>query len=125
MNVDKALAEVWSAMLDPQNYGDDWFGIRLRELLTVASGTPLRGLFPFTSVNNLHFSRCHEYPYTMDCPSVWFGIGPHYITFAPPGRPESTVLLDTDDPVAAIEAAVRALPPEAYTTVWVGSAGSL
>ncbi|WP_425517968.1 DUF6193 family natural product biosynthesis protein [Polymorphospora rubra] len=51
------------------------------QLLTAAAATPLRGLFPCTSHNTLHFSRCSYYPFTHDCPWIWFDSGPRFVTY--------------------------------------------
>ncbi|MBB2947336.1 hypothetical protein FB565_007104 [Actinoplanes lutulentus] len=108
--------------------GDDWVAMRLRQLAAAAQGTPLRNLFPYTSHNSLHFSRCSHYPFTQDCPWIWFAPEPHFVAYAPHptgiqgnlADSQPPVLLDTDDPAAAVAAAVQALPPH-YGTVWIGS----
>ena len=111
--------------------GDGWVEMRLRQLTTAAQSTPLRTLFPYTSHNSLHFSRCSYYPFTHDCPWIWFGPEPRFITYAPHSagiqgniaEPLPPALLDTDDPDAAIAAAVQALPLN-YGTVWIGTVES-
>ncbi|MEV0398258.1 DUF6193 family natural product biosynthesis protein [Polymorphospora rubra] len=122
--IDEIRAEIWEEYLQPPG---DWFRRQTHQLLTAAAATPLRGLFPYTSHNTLHFSRCSYYPFTHDCPWIWFDSGPRFVTYEPhPGglqgnlaHPPPPVLLATDDPAAAIAAAVRALPPQARVT-WVG-----
>ncbi|MGV9810299.1 DUF6193 family natural product biosynthesis protein [Micromonospora chersina] len=108
--------------------GDDWFTVRLDQLLTVAAGTPLRTLFPYTSHNSLHFSRCSDYPFTHDCPWIWFSSDGHFITYPPHpslvlqgnlADPLPPPLLDTDDPHAAVDAAVNNLPAT-WRQVWLG-----
>jgi hypothetical protein len=49
----------------PENFPE------LVPFLNEASQNPkLRRLFPFTSMNTFHFSRCTGYPYSGDCPVV-------------------------------------------------------
>jgi hypothetical protein len=107
---------------------DDWFTVRLGQLLTVAAGTRVRTLFPYTSHNSLHFSRCSDYPFTRDCPWIWFSPEGRFITYPPhPGLvlqgnladPFPPALLDTDDPQAAVDAAVANLPGT-WRQVWLG-----
>jgi hypothetical protein len=128
-----SLEEIRDATWDGKlnRTGDGWVATRVRQLATAAQGTPLRSLFPYTSHNSLHFSRCSQYPFTHDCPWVWFDREPRFITYAPHptgiqgnlAEPRPPVLLDTDDPAAAIAAAVQALPPH-YGTTWIGSVES-
>jgi hypothetical protein len=123
--IDEVRDAIWRSMLNRP--GDDWFATRVRQLLTAAQDTPLRVLFPYTSHNSLHLSRCSYYPFTHDCPWIWFATEPHFITYAPHADglqgnladPPPPVLLDTDDARAAIAATVDALPPH-WHTVWVG-----
>jgi hypothetical protein len=111
--------------------GDGWVAMRVRQLATAAQSTPLRNLFPYTSHNSMHFSRCSHYPFTHDCPWIWFDSAARFVTHAPHptgiqgniAEPLPPVLLDTDDPDAAVAAAVQALPPH-YRTVWIGSVES-
>jgi hypothetical protein len=127
-DLDAALDERWSSRLDEEKVPKDWFGVRVRQLLTAASTTPLWRLFPYTSVNTLHFSRCSAWPFTYDCPWVFFHVEQHFVTYAPDplGRPGNCVwplppvLLETDDQVAAVEAVVRALAPAGRGHLSVG-----
>jgi len=125
-----SLAEVrdawWRECLDNPEPG--WFGERLGLLLAATGGTPLRSLFPYTSVNSLQFSRCSEFPWTYDCPWIWF-TPDRFIAYPPhpsldrPGNtnfPLPEPLIDTDDPRAAVDAAVAALLPT-WREVWLGS----
>ncbi|MEV0608786.1 DUF6193 family natural product biosynthesis protein [Polymorphospora rubra] len=57
--IDEIRAEIWEEYLQPPG---DWFRRQTHQLLTAAAATPLRGLFPYTSHNTLHFSRCSYYP---------------------------------------------------------------
>ncbi len=125
-SVDEVRDAKWQARLGVTR--DDWFWVRQRQLLIAAQGTVLRSLFPYTSVNTVHFSRCSDYPFTHDCPWIWFSAGGRFVTYAPDPRgvrqgnlvgPPPSVLLDTADPLAAVMAAVAALP-ETWRQVWVG-----
>jgi hypothetical protein len=125
-SLDEVRDATWNGKLS--RAGDGWVAMRVRQLTAAAQSTPLRNLFPYTSHNSLHFSRCSHYPFTHDCPWIWFDREPRFITYAPHpagiqgniAEPLPPALLDTDDPDAAIAAAVQALPPN-YGTVWIGS----
>lgn len=124
-SIDDIRDMAWRGFLERP--GDDWLGTRTRQLLTVAAAAPLRSLFPYTSHNSLHFSRCSYYPFTRDCPWIWFEPELRFITYAPHpdglqgnlADPPPPVLLDTADPTAAVDAVVRALPPR-WRITWVG-----
>lgn len=59
----------WQIFLSPE-FRDDKPG--LADVVQAASRRPaLRQLFPCTSFLSLRFSRCTEYPYVSDLPSVW------------------------------------------------------
>jgi hypothetical protein len=125
-SIDDIRDAVWRRRLARPS--DGWFAERLGQLLTAAETTPLRTLFPYTSHNSLLFSRCSSYPFTHDCPWIWFSAEGRFITYAahPSGvlqgnlaDPLPSVLLDTDNPLAAVNAAVANLPPT-WQRVWLG-----
>lgn len=128
-SIDEIRDAAWNGKLSRAGVG--WFAMRIRQLTAGAQSTPLRNLFPYTSHNSLHFSRCSHYPFTHDCPWIWFDRELRFITYAPHpagiqgniAEPPPPVLLDTADPDAAIAAAVQALPTN-YGTVWIGTVES-
>lgn len=65
----------WNAILNLDGGTDELF---LREAAEIPI---LRGLYPTSSMGTLSFSRCTEYPFTDDCPSIQpFGGGKYRIT---------------------------------------------
>lgn len=76
-------------------------------IVAAASRRPeLRRLFPFTSLNTLHFSRCTGYPFTRDVPFVRPLPGGQYQVVDP-----SDVVLGQGDAEMAADLVVRHLPP--------------
>ncbi|MCP2323361.1 hypothetical protein HDA40_001868 [Hamadaea flava] len=124
--VEQVRDGIWLRQLDRSR--DDWFTTQLVRLLTAAQATPLRTLFPYTSHNSLHFSRCSNYPFTHDCPWIWFSPEGKFITYPPHTSlvlqgnlaDPSPALADTQNPEIAINAAVEALPAS-WRHVWVGT----
>ena len=79
----------------------------------------------------LDFSRCSYYPFTHDCPWIWFDDKSQFITYEPASSgvqgniavPPPPVLCRTNDPEEAVAAAVANLPTFA-TTTWVAAPAS-
>ena len=81
----------------------------------------LRRLFPFTSHYRLCFSRCSEYPYTIDCPAVdaseqGYRVAASWVVSDP--MPPA-LCDDLTDPEEAIQVVVDHLPAD--RSVWLGS----
>jgi hypothetical protein len=117
----RELQARWTSELERIGRDDSWVGQALRPVIAAASAVPqLQALFPFTSVNRLCFSRCSDYPYTVDCPCIAATKASEYIVQArwtvsdePP--PE---LLFTTDLDRALTTVVENLPPNPYA--WLG-----
>lgn len=117
-----AVRERWAAELDRIGVDSTWVGELLRPVLAAACEDPeLRRLFPFQSMNRLCFSRCSEYPYTLDCPCISAHRGGYAVlaTWAVSDDP-APVLADTEDPAEAASIVARHLPTD--RRVWIGSA---
>jgi len=104
-------------------YDDDksWVGDALRPVITAANArSELRGLFPFTSLNRLCFSRCSEYPYTEDCACIAAKDGEYVVqaTWTVSDAPAAELSAVTRDLDVAIQAMIDNLPHD--TTVWIG-----
>jgi Family of unknown function (DUF6193) len=84
-------------------------------------------MFPYTSHNSLHFSRCSYYPFTHDCPWIVFTPEGRFVTRRPdPSGWRGNIVdplpdfpVDTDDPHVAVAAVVGALPLT-WEQVWIG-----
>lgn len=118
-----ALQERWSTEIERVAVGSSWVEQSLEPVVAVAATDPdLRGLFPFTSMNRLGFSRCSAYPYTLDCPCISADRGRYVVlsTWAVGDEP-APVLAETGDPMAAVAVVVAHLPAD--RGVWIGSTG--
>jgi len=114
-----AIRARWGSVRD--QLGDSWVDEALRPLVEAAAQTEsLSRLFPFTSMNRLCFSRCSDYPYTLDCPCIEANGSSYLIrsTWAVDDEP-APLLLETTDVDAAIAAVVENLPTD--RSVWIGS----
>jgi hypothetical protein len=110
-----AVAVKWRLL---RQHADDL----VRPLVQAAHTQPqLRMLFPFTSHQDLHFSRCTGYPYSRDLPFIQHLPGGRYLVAGPT---RSTVIGEADDPAAAIALLVAALPAECGPAV-VGTVDDL
>ncbi|MFI6151827.1 DUF6193 family natural product biosynthesis protein [Kitasatospora sp. NPDC051170] len=102
----------WQALLDhwcPPHKPADWVGPAVWALLELAAAEPvLRGLFPWTSMNVLHVSRSDDFrtngtePFPAVAASTTYG----FSVMTHPWGPDH-VVLETTDPVIALEHMVR------------------
>jgi hypothetical protein len=114
-----ALRARWE--LVGEQLGDSWADVALRPVVEAAAKSePLRRLFPFMSLNRQCFSRCSDYPYTLDCPCIEATSATYLVrsTWAVSDQP-APVLLETEDVDSAIGAAVGHLSAE--RSVWIGT----
>jgi Family of unknown function (DUF6193) len=117
-----ALEARWSSEDERIRAGTTWVDEALRPLLAAAARSDqLRNLFPFTSMNRLCFSRCSDYPYTMDCPCIAVAEARFTVqaTWAVSDEPAETLAETTnaDEAIAVVEAN---LPSDRQ--VWLGTA---
>ena len=120
--VEVALRDRWDAEVHRIATGTSWVELWLQPVLALAAADQdLRRLFPFTSMNRLCFSRCSEYPFTLDCPCISVSKDQYVVvsTWAVGDEP-APVLAETADPGEAVAALVAHLPAD--RTVWIGNA---
>jgi len=99
-----------------------WLRDLLLPLVEAAKETPeLAVLFPFTSMNRLCFSRCSDYPFTLDCPCVAVGRNGYVVqpTWAVSEEQDAPLLGTTDDLASVLRVVVEHLPSDRST--WIGS----
>jgi hypothetical protein len=117
------LDDAWGAVAKRAAEDPPWLRDLLVPLVAAARRTPeLAELFPFTSMNRLCFSRCSDYPFTLDCPCVAIGRGGYLVqpTWAvseveDPPLHEATA----DDLASVMRVVVEHLPSDRST--WLGT----
>lgn len=119
--VGRVLEERWASLIDSVERESATFAESLRPIVAAAAAnSELRALFPFTSVGRLCFSRCSEYPYTVDCPCIAHRRGRCWVQATWAVTDEDTpVIAETTDVDEAIRVVVANLPAERH--VWLGS----
>ncbi len=119
--VRQAIQARWESELDRLNRTPVDQALR-RVFAAAAEDDSLRGLFPFTSMNRLCFSRCSDYPFTIDCPCIQATPTSYFVlaTWTVGDHP-AAVLLETADVEEAVAAVVANLPAD--RAVWIGSSG--
>jgi Family of unknown function (DUF6193) len=117
--VAEALLAGWTGERSLWDVDHTWVGEALRPVIEAAFVTPeLRALFPFTSMNRLCFSRCSEFPYTIDCPCIAAWPEEYVVQAWWDGHDEPPELIRTTDLDLAITVLVDNLPPSRAT--WLG-----
>jgi Family of unknown function (DUF6193) len=109
MSVEASWDKLTEQLRDEKLFGGG-YDRPLLELVNASRGTNLRRFFPFTTMNRLCFARTH--PWTVEdaqpASIEFWPVGRYQVRAAGPYR-DPPVVLDTMDPVAAIEEAVRIL----------------
>lgn len=91
----------------PQNFPE------LVPFLNEASNNSrLNKLFPFTSMNTFHFSRCTGYPFSRDCPVVMPLEGNKYKVFLP-----NREFIGEGNAKEAVELIIQNLPPNTNSAI--------
>lgn len=119
--VRQAIQARWESELNQLDYTPVDLAQR-RVFAAAVEDDSLRGLFPFTSMNRLCFSRCSDYPFTVDCPCIQATPTAYFVlaTWTVGDHP-APVLLETADVEEAVAAVVANLPAD--RAVWIGSSG--
>lgn len=98
----------WQGILNAPGDGKASGDFDLLPLMQAAAQYPeLRQLMPFTSLNNLCFSRYTDYPFGCDLPSIGYYNGVYTVH----GSNAFEVFLKTSDMHEAIRAVIARMPP--------------
>jgi hypothetical protein len=118
--VGAAIRARWDSVRE--QLGDSWVDVAIRPLVAAAvESESLGGLFPFTSMNRLCFSRCSDYPFTFDCPCIEATPSTYFVLATwSVGDERAPVLLETQNVGEAVAAVVANLPTD--RSVWIGAA---
>lgn len=112
----------WETVVDRAAGDPEWLRALSVPLVTLARATPeLAALFPFTSMNRLCFSRCSDYPFTLDCPCVGVGRSGYVVqgTWAVSEEQGPPLLDVTFDLELVVRVLLEHLPSDRST--WIGT----
>ncbi|WP_393074443.1 DUF6193 family natural product biosynthesis protein [Streptomyces sp. LN704] len=121
--VETAWRKILTAAGDPSRLEGSPLLEPFAELVRVAHAEPpLRQLYPWTGMWELHFSRCTEFPHTWDIPYIGTLADGRYYVEGPSRR--SPRITETHSARAAVAMAVDRLPPD-RRPAFIGTATEL
>lgn len=118
----RRLEVAWEKVLQQAAGDPQWLSDLSVPLIISARATPeLARLFPFRSLNGLCFSRCSDYPFTLDCPCVGVLRSGYVVqgTWAVSDEPQLPLLGVTLDLEHVLRVLLEHLPSDHST--WVGT----